>query len=143
MSEKIDNLIKLKNNIDNLSNSFKFNMEFDHENVIVNLDKKGVWEKTDNVIKNSKMKGIPIYDGIDGQTIIIFVGPKDGFVDVHTHDYDEILICLRGEFTCIKNDNEVSVVKPLESIHIKKDTPHKVKLLDDCEILTIWNSPKQ
>jgi quercetin dioxygenase-like cupin family protein len=139
MSEKLKNLIKLKNDIDNLSKSFKFNMEFEKENLIVDLNENGQWEKTDHIIESSMMKGVPIYDGIEGYTIVIFYGPKYGRVNTHTHDYDEVLLCLEGKFRYIKNENEHIIVNPFESVYIKKDMPHNVELLEDSKILTIWN----
>ena len=140
MSGKLEKLLNLKNEIDNLNNSFMFNMEFQDENLIIDLNEDGVWENTDHIIENSKMKGVPIHDGNDKYTIVLFVGPKNGVVDTHSHDYDEVLICLEGSFRYVKNNNEHTIIKPFESVHAKKGVPHYVELLEDTKILTFWKT---
>lgn len=61
------------------------------------------------------------YEGADGSQMAFWTCYSDGVSKKHTHDFDEYMVCLSGQYTVITNDNEV-ILNPGDEIFIPKGT---------------------
>ncbi|GAH10976.1 unnamed protein product, partial [marine sediment metagenome] len=90
MPNKIQGLISLKKNIDKLQADFNFIKNEKNEKNAVEYKMDAVeykmdivtaeWIDSDNILSDSIVKGIPIYDGNDNHIITCFSGPKGSIV---------------------------------------------------------------
>ncbi|MGA1822326.1 MAG: cupin domain-containing protein [Thermoplasmatota archaeon] len=65
-----------------------------------------------------------IYDGIDGSQVILWQAEKEIITTLHTHDYDEWFLIVRGTFKGIIGEEEISM-GPGDEILIPRGIPHR------------------
>jgi len=63
------------------------------------------------------------YEGADGSQMAFWTCYSDKLSKVHTHEFDEYLVCVYGEYTVIIGDEE-TVLRPGNEFVIPKGTPH-------------------
>ncbi|PKM76738.1 MAG: cupin [Firmicutes bacterium HGW-Firmicutes-15] len=61
------------------------------------------------------------YDGADGGQMAFWTCYSDRVSRKHTHDFDEYMVCVYGQYTVIMNDHEY-VLNPDDEIFIPKGT---------------------
>jgi len=64
-----------------------------------------------------------IFNGADGSQVIFWTYLGPGQVNTHTHEYDEYLIVMEGQYTLIIDDRKIPVKAGQEYL-IKKGIPH-------------------
>jgi len=138
MTTKIQELISLKKNIDKLQSDYELN--FEEKKVMVSLDSISEWTKSEEIFSEGNMKKIPIHNINDDNknNLLCFTGPPDSFAKNHKHPYDKLIICTKGLVRVVINNNEHIILKPLESVFIKKNVIHYVRFIDESEILILW-----
>jgi quercetin dioxygenase-like cupin family protein len=70
-------------------------------------------------------KGITgwVFDGADGSQMCYWTNPVGGHSAEHTHDYDEYMVVVRGQYTVIIGDKKF-VLGPGDEFLIKKGLAH-------------------
>lgn len=63
------------------------------------------------------------FEGTDGTQMAFWTCYSDKLSLVHTHEFDEYLVCVYGEYTVIIGDEE-TVLQPGDEFVIPKGTPH-------------------
>ena len=66
------------------------------------------------------------FEGADGTQTAFWTCYSDRTSLVHSHEFDEYLVCVDGEYTLIIGDKE-TVLKPGDEFVIPKHTPHSGK----------------
>ncbi len=61
------------------------------------------------------------YEGADGSQMAFWTCYSDRIAQKHTHDFDEYMVCVSGQYTVITNYNKV-VLEPGDEIFIPKGT---------------------
>jgi quercetin dioxygenase-like cupin family protein len=61
------------------------------------------------------------YTGLDGSQMAFWTCYADRVSQKHTHDFDEYMVCIRGQYTVIMNDQEY-VLNSGDEILIPKGT---------------------
>lgn len=61
------------------------------------------------------------YEGVDGSQMAFWTCYADRVSNKHTHDFDEYMVCVCGQYTVIINNEEV-VLNPGDEIVIPKGT---------------------
>ncbi len=61
------------------------------------------------------------YEGIDDSQIAFWECHSDQISKKHTHDYDEYMVCVNGQYTAYLNDKEI-ILSPGDELHIPKGT---------------------
>ena len=64
-----------------------------------------------------------VYDGADGSQMIHWTCKVGGLSSEHTHDYDEYMLVVQGEYTIIINGKKISVM-PGEEFFIPRGIAH-------------------
>ena len=64
-----------------------------------------------------------VYEGTDGTQMAFWTCYSNKLSKIHTHEFDEYLVCVHGEYTVILDDKE-TVLKPGNEFVIPKGTPH-------------------
>jgi quercetin dioxygenase-like cupin family protein len=68
------------------------------------------------------------FEGADGTQMAFWTCYSNKLSKTHTHEFDEYLVCVHGEYTVIIGDEE-TVLKPGDEFVISKGTPHSSKRL--------------
>ncbi len=80
-----------------------------------------------NLIKQSSQytKDIEgyVYDGADGSQMAFWTCYQNRVSEEHTHEYDEYMICVYGQYT-IKINNEIIKLKSGDELYIPSGTAH-------------------
>ena len=63
------------------------------------------------------------FEGADGTQMAFWTCYSDKLSAEHSHEFDEYLVCVYGEYTVIIGDKE-TVLKPGDEFVIPKNTPH-------------------
>ena len=63
------------------------------------------------------------FEGADGTQMAFWTCHSDKLSLTHSHEFDEYLVCVYGEYTVIVGDKE-TVLKPGDEFVIPKHTPH-------------------
>jgi len=63
------------------------------------------------------------YNGLDGSQMAFWTYNADRASKKHTHDFDEYMVCVCGQYTVIINDQEY-VLNPGDELFIPKGTEH-------------------
>jgi quercetin dioxygenase-like cupin family protein len=66
------------------------------------------------------------FEGADGTQMAFWTCYSDKLSSVHTHEFDEYLVCVHGEYTVTIGDKE-TVLKRGDEFFIPKGTPHSGK----------------
>lgn len=61
------------------------------------------------------------YDGADGSQMAFWTCHADRISNKHTHEFDEYMVCVYGQYTVIFNDKEY-VLNPGDELFIPKGT---------------------
>jgi len=61
------------------------------------------------------------YEGADNSQIAFWECYSDRISKKHTHDFDEYMICVSGEYVAYLNDKEI-ILKPGDELYIPKGT---------------------
>ena len=71
-------------------------------------------------------KGIEgyVFDGADGSQVAYWTNPIGGNSVEHTHEYDEYMVVVQGQYTVIVGEIEFPLTAGKEFL-IKKGTPHR------------------
>ncbi len=72
--------------------------------------------------KDQNIEGY-IYEGADGSQVIFWTYLGEGQVAEHTHEYDEYLLVVQGQYTLIIDGKKIPVKAGQEYL-IKKGIPH-------------------
>lgn len=61
------------------------------------------------------------YEGTDGSQMAFWTCNSDRVSKKHTHEFDEYIVCISGQYTVIMNDKEI-VLNPGDELFIPKGT---------------------
>jgi quercetin dioxygenase-like cupin family protein len=64
-----------------------------------------------------------LFDGADGSQVIFWTYSGPGQVPTHTHEYDEYLLVIEGQYTLILGEKRIPLNAGQEYL-IKKGVPH-------------------
>jgi mannose-6-phosphate isomerase-like protein (cupin superfamily) len=80
------------------------------------------------VPKEQYTKGIEgyVFDGADGSQMAFWTIPEAGISAEHTHEYDEYMVVVQGQYTVVIAELEFPLTAGKEFL-IKKGTPHSGK----------------
>lgn len=63
------------------------------------------------------------FEGNDGSQMAFWTCHTDGVSAVHTHPFDEYIVCVYGRYTMLIGGQEV-VLEPGDEFHVPKGTEH-------------------
>ncbi len=61
------------------------------------------------------------FQGVDGSQMAFWECPSDRVSQKHTHDFDEYMICVSGEYIAYLDEREI-VLKPGDELYIPRGT---------------------
>ena len=64
-----------------------------------------------------------VFDGADGSQMAYWTNPVGGHSGEHTHEYDEYLVVVQGQYVVLIGDKKYPL-NPGDEFFIKKGTPH-------------------
>lgn len=135
VSNKI-NEIKVK--ISKIQNNYAMKLNFVNKNGIELTTSDSEWHVDKTFGEGLRFKAIPQEKYNKESNIFLFHSKKGHIVEKHTHDDNQIIICVEGCLRIIINNNEHIILNPWESVFIEKDLIHLTEALNETIFISIW-----
>lgn len=129
---------EIKYKISKIQNNYAMKMNFAHKEDLKVIASDNKWHKSDIFGEGIKFKAILQNNPIKNANIFLFHSLGGRVIDAHSHDEDQILICIEGQLRVVQNNNEHTILNKWESVHIKKNIMHTTEILKESLFISIW-----